>query len=56
MDVDIAAFIMTIRVRADQDLMPGEMPSGKSHPELMRQLSSQLSILIVLRIEADVVV
>lgn len=32
MDVNIAAFIMTIRVRADRDLMSWKMPLCEFHP------------------------
>ena len=56
MDVDIAAFVMTIRVCTNQDLMSWKMPLCEFHPELMSQFRSQLPILIVLRIEADDVV
>ena len=54
--VDIAAFIMTVCVRTDQNLMPWKMLLCELHSELMSQFCGQLSIGIILRIEADDIV
>ena len=56
MDVDIAAFIVTVSMRTDNYLMPGEMPAGKLQSECMGLLGGQLSVFTVLRIKADDIV
>jgi len=51
--MDIAAFVMTIRVRAYQSLMAGEVLFAKFQSQLLRSIQGKSVILCVARIKTD---
>ena len=53
MNMDIAAAVVTVRVRADQSLVPGKKALGKFSAERLRFLTGQTAFRYVLRIETD---
>ena len=56
MNVHVAAALVTVRVRADQSLVPGKKALGKFSAERLRFLAGQTAFRHVLRIKADDVV
>ena len=53
MHMDVAAFVVAVRVRRDQSLMAGEMFFAKLQAQLMRAIHRQAVIFRVAGIEAD---
>ena len=53
MNMYIAAAVVTVRVRADQSLVPGKKALGKFSAERLRFLTGQATFRYVLRVKAD---
>ena len=51
--MDVAAAVVTVRVRADQSLVPGKKALGKFSAERLRFLTGQSAFRYVLRVKAD---
>ena len=51
--MDVAAAVVTVRVRADQSLVPGKKALGKFSAERLRFLTGQAAFRYILRIKAD---
>ena len=51
--MDVAAAVVTVRVRADQSLVTGKKALGKFSAERLRFLTGQTAFRYILRIETD---